>query len=250
MTTTGNTTSYAFGQYRLSTYGSGLGMLPTRTVLDRPPTNEDDHRSQITGSTGISDLAFQVSDPAILPNMISVLNAKTALPMAAWQRGAAGNLSWIIEDCQAATSGLPAEVDVYTVNDMTLTAGANSLYRGGAGLLFEHTIAHPSGVSATVNGTAVQLGPLSNLQSMKVFYGNLESPTPTTTNAVGKLQNSADEAFTSPVDAVIFTAVTATASYQVATIAGAVTNTWWRFSVSSIADGVFYPVCLALPYTT
>jgi hypothetical protein len=118
-------------------------------------------------------------------------------------------------------------------------------------MLFDHSIAHASGVSGVASGTAIQVGAVSATQTIKVFYGNLHDPAPTITTADAILESAGSEDFlTTPVTEVTFTQVTSTASYQVATVAGAVTNDWWRLRVTAVVGGVYYPVCVVAIYTT
>jgi hypothetical protein len=90
-------------------------------------------------------------------------------------------------------------------------------------------IMHPQGTArtATGSGTAIQLGAVSAAQKL---YANLHvfsvagtsSPTLTV-----KVQSYTDNTFASPTDQITFTGATAI-SGQSGSVAGAITDTWWR----------------------
>lgn len=90
-------------------------------------------------------------------------------------------------------------------------------------------VMHPNGTARTTTGTGtgVQVGAVTATQRMyAALHVHSVSGTSTPTITV-KLQSSVDNTFASPTDRITFTGATAI-SGQFSSVAGAITDTWWR----------------------
>lgn len=251
MSSTGQLTSTAWGPHRLSTFGQATNMSPNRVAVGVPATNETNHRYQLAGSTAIGDSSYDISDGAIIDSLVAALDGLTAYPRVDYVRGTAGGECHIIRDVRALSIPEPQQNDEVAIRSVTFAAGENSQYRYQSnGTLFDYTMAHSSGVTAPVNGTAVQVGAVTAAQSLVTVLGCLDFPAQTTGTFDAKLQSATDSAFTTPNDRHTFTQIT-TAAYELATVAGAITDTWWRLSITGVGGGgTYFPFCCMAVYTT
>lgn len=250
MPETGRLTSTAWGYRRLSQYGTASNWAPTRTALTVPPTNESGRRHQIPGPHENVVRNFDFSDPSIVQELHAAFEARTADPWVDFVRGTAGGMCWIHREASILEMPDPQSVDQVSIRSLAWAPGELGGGRFQAnGMLFDHSIAHPAGVTAAVDGAAVNVGALSASQSAIVYYASLDHPAPVAGTLDAKLQSAADSGFTSGVtDEVTFASITTSAAYQVAILAGAITNAWWRLSITGVGGGTYYPVCCMAIY--
>lgn len=245
---TARLTSVGWGQYRLSAVGHPLVMAPQRDAMAQGPTLESNHRYGFPGPSSIENATFTLVDQTLEDTMMAAIEAGTSYPLVGFIRGTAGNLCELTRSVAPINVPQPQNPSAPTSREIAFAAGDSSQFRMSAGMLFDHTIAHPNGVSSTVDGTAIQVGALSATQYMDVYIGDLHSPAPTATSATIKLQSASDEAFTVPNDRDTHTKASATETYRFSTLSGAITDTWWRMSVTAVSGGVIYPVCCVWIY--
>lgn len=115
---------------------------------------------------------------------------------------------------------------------------------GGAatGLLVKGSIIHTKASrAATGNGSAFQLGALSSSQTL---YAVLQVFTATGTTLDVKVQSDDNSGFTSATDRITFTQVTTSIGAQISSVAGAITDDYWRI-VYTIAGGGPYVLAVA-----
>lgn len=107
--------------------------------------------------------------------------------------------------------------------------------RGMIGEILRSSIG-TAGITGIGDGTAVNLGAISATQKMVVIYHLLNFPAAegTTPTLDHKIQSATDEPFTTPADRAVLTQLTDTPVGLVAEIAGPVTDTWWRHSVTAV----------------
>jgi hypothetical protein len=121
--------------------------------------------------------------------------------------------------------------------------------RGTIGQILESSIGSV-GITGAQNGTALELGAISATQKIVVTYHVLNFPAVegTTPTIDAKIQSATDEAFTTPVDRIVLPQRNATPIGSVHELAGAVTDTWWRFIVTAVGgtdDPTFWVVVTA-----
>lgn len=97
----------------------------------------------------------------------------------------------------------------------------------GVGPLIRGTILGTGAKTVTGSGTARNLGEISATQYL---YGVLHvvAVTGTTPTLTMKIQSDDAEGFASPIDRITFTAATGITSQWATSVAGPITDTWWR----------------------
>ena len=112
-----------------------------------------------------------------------------------------------------------------------------TLEAAAAGLLVRGSVLHTKASRASSgNGTAFQLGAVA---AGKSLYAALHVFAASGTNIVVKVQSASGEAFTSPNDRITFATVTTTPGAQLLSVAGAVTDTWWRITYTITGAGPY-----------
>lgn len=237
-------TSFAWGPWRLSAAGDAIGLDPERVRIDRRPTLESQHGWQSMGATQISNMTFDAFSDLVVGDLLAAQAAKTQYPHVVFVRGTAGGECHLVNNVGVAEVPNAQQPNTEIVRTLGFTPGNGSQYRYQSnGLLFDHTIAHAAGVSAPVNGAAVQVGARSGTQTEVAFLGSLHSPAGSWTTFDATLESASDSGFTADLnDEVVFTQITTSAANQVATITGAQTNQYRRLKITAVA-GTYYPVC-------
>lgn len=107
--------------------------------------------------------------------------------------------------------------------------------RGMIGEILESSIG-TVGITGAQDGTAVELGALTEDQELVVVYHLLHFPAAEGTNPTldAKIQSATDQAFTTPVDRIVLPQRTGTPVGSVHRLSGPVTDTWWRFVVTAV----------------
>lgn len=90
-------------------------------------------------------------------------------------------------------------------------------------------------VTATGNGTAVQLGAVTATQYIWAAIAVIAKDPASGSSCVVALQSASDAIFTTPTTRVTFTSFDAITSEAAAPVAGAITDTYWRMIVSTFA---------------
>lgn len=244
--TTGDSTSVLLGHMKLSAEGSVKGITPTKVKVAVAPTLEATHRSELVGSALAQDMTFELTRFGLQFELMTALTAKTAYAFVSYIRGAPGNIMEMVEGTTVQAQPATDTPDELESRTMGLAAGDGGIYRMSRGLLFDHTMAHSAGgVTAPVNGTGVQVGAVSATQSVTLFWANPHDPAPTVEGGVAHVESDATDAWVGAetTRGVAFATATSTPAWETQTIAGPITDTWWRLSITAVTSGAFYPVC-------
>lgn len=228
-----------FGQYDITSYSNTVDMQVERemkeaTVFGESWENFRPGRKSWTASGG----GYLDNDTTLQPD--SALYASIA---------ATGRLFTVGPD--GGDAGDPALFGVPLTGSYSCFGSHGELapwsvnLNGDTYLVKGHVLAD-STTNSTENGTAYERGAVGATQYL---YGAVHV---TAFSGIGaatiKIQSDSVEAFTgSPEDQITFTAATA-ATYQFATpVAGAITDTWWRASVSAFtATSMTYTVVMGI----
>jgi hypothetical protein len=241
--TPGLNTDAAWGPLRTSTVANAAGGEFVAEPIDFPATLADTFSYQEPGAFTVTDINLNVVRQDLKETFTAAHKAKTAYPWVQFIRGTAGGGCQLTEDVRAATIPNNEEVGVVNESAYTFAAGVG-LRHFNQGMLFDHTIAHAAGVSAPVTGGIVQVGAVSATQSLKFFLGNLHSPAPTWSGAAMQLESDPILGFTTAtLRGTAMTAMGSTAAYELQTVAGPITDTYWRLNITTVPSGLGYPVC-------
>ena len=241
-TSPGLNTDAAWGPLRTSAVAKAAGGDFVSPPVDFPATLADLFSYQEPGAFMVQNINLDIVRQDLKETFHAAHKAKTAYPWVQFIRGTAGGGCQLTEDMRAAT--IPNNEEVGVVNESAYTFAAGiGLRHLNLGMLFDHTIAHAAGVSAPVTGTIVQVGAVSATQSVKLFLGNLHSPAPTWAGASMQLESDPVVGFTTAtLRGTAMTGMGSTAAYELQTIAGPITDTYWRLNIT-IASASGYPVC-------
>lgn len=242
-TSAGMNTEAAWGPLRVSAVATAARGMPFANPVDIPATLTDTFTYQAPGAFGIEDAVLNVVRNDIQQTFFVAHEAGTQYPYVRFIRGAAGGYCNLLQEVALGDVPDRQEVGALRSNDYTLFAGDARMHVSG-GMLFDHTIAHAAGVTAPVTSTPIQVGAVSATQSVIVYFGNLHSPAPTWSGAAMQLES--DPLATFLVATLRGSAVTglgSTASYSLQTIAGPITDPWWRLNITTVPSGIGWPVC-------
>lgn len=118
----------------------------------------------------------------------------------------------------------------------------------GSGLLLRGSVAHPPGTARTAsgNGTGLNLGALTSAQRL---YASLHvlSVSGTTPSITARVESDTDNTWASPTTRATFTAATAVGG-QSLSVAGPVTDTWWRvaWTISGTSPSFLFLAALGI----
>lgn len=136
--------------------------------------------------------------------------------------------------------------------DYQRPAEIGSLFRFSAGAegrgvpLVRGELLHNATRTASGNGGARQLGALSASQKLYAAL-HVITVSGTTPSLTGKVQSDDSSSFLSPIDRITFAAKTA-AGYEWASVAGAITDDWWRvnFTISGTTPSFAFVVAAGI----
>lgn len=244
-TTTGNLTDGTLGPWRTAALATSITGRASSNMIDVPPVLSNPFTYQEPGAHTNADMGLRVTRQDLKHDFTVAHNAKTAYPWTRFTRGTAGNLCSLVEGVELATIPNNEEVGVWNEGDYALTAGT-SLMQTAAGVLFDHTMAHATtGVTAPVAGTVVQVGAVSATQSLKILMVNSQDPTATWTGASVQVESDPVVGFTTAtLRGAALSSLATTPTYSFQTIAGPITDTYWRANVTAVASGAGYPIVL------
>lgn len=248
---TGNRTEVLWGPFRLSREGSATAWDFMRPTINKPGTLSENFRIQEAGSKAVESVTFMLTRDVINDDLYTAYDVETLYPMFRYQRSTAGNLCELVDDVALARVPTTETVDEWVSHELGFAAEANSMPRMELGLLFDHTISDPAGVTAPTLGVAVNLGAVAADESITLVWANPHSPAPTVVGGESKAQHATDSPFTIPVDlGVAFPTATTTAAFQTQTIAGPVVGPWYRYNVTAVTSGAFFPLLGAFIHKT
>lgn len=237
-------TSVIWGPIRLSSLAMGTGGNVIANPIDRPPTLEDTFRAQEPGAFFVEGMTAMMARNDLQMTMTTAHAARTAYPHVTFIRGTVGGLSILVPNTRLANIPDGHTVGEWRENEYTFAPGADAGHYMQDGTLFDHTMSHPSGVNAPVTGTPFEVGAVSATQSVKVLLANPHDPAPTWSGAAMQLESDPIEAFTTAtLRGTAMTGMGSTASYELQTIAGPITDTWWRLNITTVPSGIGWPVC-------
>jgi hypothetical protein len=234
------------GGFRISRHVASFTLDPSREEVD---SSDIEDRAD-TYELGVWKAALNFTGQAegvVERHFIEALAAAASVsqPLTAplvGGNGTAGDLVAVLDGCNS---------------DLKLT-GERGKLRGFTAKFYPHdrfmyhqllyTAFGGAGVTAAVNGTAVQLGAIAAEQELVVAYQNPNFPAVegTTPTLDAKIQSATDSAFTTPTDRITLPQRTATVVGSVHKLAGPITDTWWRFAVTAVggtATPKFWPYC-------
>lgn len=241
--TAGLNTDAFWGPIRASAVATVASGNPMSEMIAVPPTLADPFTYDEPGAFKVENTALAITRQDLQLTFATAHNAKTAYPYGQFVRGTAGGICTLMQSVRLIAIPDNQEVGVFRRNEYTLAAGAAGHHIQG-GMLFDHTIAHAAGVTAPVTSTPVQVGAVSATQSVIVFFGNLHSPAPTWSGAAMQLESDPLATFlVATLRGAAVTGLGSTASYSLQTIAGPITDAWWRLNITTVPSGIGWPVC-------
>lgn len=122
--------------------------------------------------------------------------------------------------------------------------------RARRGPVVRGTVLHPPSTArtSTANGTGRQLGALSSAQSMYAAL-HITAASGTTPTIDVKIQSDDNGSFTSPTDRITFSQASA-AGWQWSSVAGAVTDDYWRVVYTIGGTGPSFQFCVVAGIAT
>lgn len=146
----------------------------------------------------------------------------------------AGDLAYLLNGTRGTYSLLGANMGDIAPYSADVTA---------SGVVARGAVLNPPGTARTAsgNGTAVQVGAVTASQRLYAAV-HIISAAGTSPSITFKVQSDDNSGFTTPTDRITFTAATAAGS-QFSSVAGAVTDTYWRVNYTVSGTG---PSFLAL----
>ncbi len=248
----GSTTSVLWGPFLLSDEGPAAGLAPERQKIAVRATLENDFNSENVGSVFIGGTTFNLTRPGLQFEMMEAWQAKTKYPMVIAVRGAAGNLFQLVDNVGLAANPYTDTPDEIETRDLDFTAGDSA--EMSLGWLFDHTIADPAGVTAPTDGSGVNLGAVLATESITIYLASPHAPAADSVGAVFAFESDSTNSF-SGAETVEHTFTTIDdvangASFQLVTVAGPITNTWFRIVLNTITSGTSFFKAGAVIHTT
>lgn len=243
MAVTGASTSILYGAYRLSLDHYGGSFESAHDLLDVQATLETDWSTHLLGArkrTGQTE-SYMAGD--VLAAMRSAMDTRASYPLAVYRRGT--GLSWCDVN-YAAVASLPDTWEVNAVETRVMPFGFTEVYRPFQGVVYDYSFEDgTAGVTGIKDGPWYQIGALAAGETYRFSFFNAHYPAPDITAATCLVRSASDGAGTGAQTQVTLTGITSTASYQVAEVAGPVTDAFWQLSISAFTGNNAYPVLLA-----
>ena len=212
------------GGYELAGHGKNVTLATTVAPLDATPISVTDDSVVLIGGikSGTIDLSL-MADGSAGWELHSFDNLGVAgIPKSVVTRSADGSVAFLMRGITLGytpVEGAPGDLAMAQVN------GASS------GVLARGRLLHPSNVSRTSSGTGTgrQLGAVV---AGKSLYAALHviSASGTTPTLDVKVQSDDNPSFTSATDRITFTQRTTTGTYDWGSVAGAITDDYWRIT--------------------
>lgn len=243
MAVTGASTSILYGPYRLSVDHYGGTFETAHKLLDVQATLENAWSTHLLGSRQRTGSTESYMGGEVLAAMRTAMDTRASYPVAVYRRGA--GLGWVDVN-YASVASLPDTWEVDTVETRVMPFGFTEAYAPFQGVVYDYSFEDGStGVTGIKDGPWYQIGALASGETYRFSFFNAHYPAPDITTATCLIRSASDGIGTGATTQVTLTAVTSTASYQVAEVAGPVTDAFWQLSISALTGNVFFPVLVA-----
>jgi hypothetical protein len=205
------------GGYELSGIANMIGMDYEAEMLDATPFGQ----------------GTRINKPGLkVVSMRGSGAAKEVVSMAP-EGAAVGDTVFFVEGVNGAYNPISGAVGELIGFEIDLRAQTRALVRGKLG--------YTGTATASGNGSSVQLGALTATQRLFAAL-HVVDPAGTTPTLTVKIQSDNATGFPSATDQITFTQVTTTAGAQWGSVAGPITDDWWRVNLTIAGTSPSYKV--------